>query len=205
MLDPGKDCEVVLSLFIKGGFDGLTPDQIKVIIQEESVKIENGSYTAASPTVISPAATSPAVTLLAVASLATASALMDDPDAARLKLGNLVKEIIAGQATVTKLKGAGEQAIRGLEEARKSMAHAELMVQKSMEELKGVGDALERANTIAGDLKVVHARMADDMSPSARTSARAFVTPRGVASRPTSVSDQILGSPPSTWQRNPFQ
>lgn len=101
----------------------------------------SGSYTAASPTVISPAATSPAVTLLAVASLATASALMDDPDAARLKLGNLVKEIIAGQATVTKLKGAGEQAIRGLEEARKSMAHAELMVQKSMEELKGVGDA----------------------------------------------------------------
>ncbi|THW62487.1 hypothetical protein D6D10_03281 [Aureobasidium pullulans] len=98
--------------------DGLTPDQIKVIIQEESVKIENGSYTAASP----------AVTLLAVTSLAAASALMDDPDAARLKLGNL-------------LKGAGEQATRGLEEARKSMAHAELMVQKSMEELKGVGDA----------------------------------------------------------------
>ncbi|THW17971.1 hypothetical protein D6D23_07889 [Aureobasidium pullulans] len=98
--------------------DGLTPDQIKVIIQEESVKIENGSYTAASP----------AVTLLVVTSLAAASALMDDPDAARLKLGNL-------------LKGAGEQATRGLEEARKSMAHAELMVQKSMEELKGVGDA----------------------------------------------------------------
>ncbi|THV99034.1 hypothetical protein D6C78_03340 [Aureobasidium pullulans] len=106
MLDPGKDCEEIV--------DGLTPDQIKVIIQEESVKIENGSYTAASP----------AVTLLAVTSLAAASALMDDPDAARLKLGNLVKEITPG-----------------LEEARKSMAHAELMVQKSMEELKGVGDA----------------------------------------------------------------
>jgi len=43
----------------------------------------SGSYTAASP----------AVTLLAVTSLAAASALMDDPDAARLKLGNLVKEI----------------------------------------------------------------------------------------------------------------
>lgn len=117
----------------------------------------SGSYTAASPTVISPAATSPAVTLLAVASLAAALALMDDPDAARLKPGNLVKEIIAVQATVTKLKGAGEQATRGLEEARKSMAHAELMVQKSLEALKDIGDALERANTMAGELKVVHA------------------------------------------------
>ena len=112
----------------------------------------SGSYTAASPTVISPAATSPAVTLLAVASLAAASALMDDPNAARLKLGNLVKEIIAVQATVTKLKGAGEQATRGLEEARKSMVHAELMVQKSLEVFKHIGDALERANTIAGEL-----------------------------------------------------
>ncbi|THY44377.1 hypothetical protein D6C99_06787 [Aureobasidium pullulans] len=136
--------------------NGPTPDQIKVIIQEESVKIENGSYTAASP---------------AVASLAAASALMDDPNAARLKLGNLVKEIIAVQATVTKLKGAGEQATRGLEEARKLMAHAELMVQKSLEALKDIGDALERANTIAGELKVVHTRMADNMSSSARTSA----------------------------------
>ncbi|THY96350.1 hypothetical protein D6C92_03954 [Aureobasidium pullulans] len=109
--------------------DGLTPDQIKVIIQEESVKIENGSYTAASPAAISPA----------VASLAAASASMDDPNAARLKLGNLVKEIIAVQATVTKLKGAGEQATRGLEEARKSMVHAELMVQKSLEVFKDIG------------------------------------------------------------------
>jgi hypothetical protein len=96
---------------------------------------------------------------------------MDAPDAARLKLGNLVKEIIAVQATVTKLKGAGEQAHRGLEEARKSMAHAELMVQKSLEALKDIGDALERANTIAGELKVVHTRMAENVSPSARTSA----------------------------------
>ncbi|THZ72956.1 hypothetical protein D6C84_09832 [Aureobasidium pullulans] len=119
--------------------DGLTPDQIKVIIQEESVKIENGSYTAASPAAISPAAPSPAVTLPAVASLAAASASMDDPNAARLKLGNLVKEIIAVQATVTKLKGAGEQATRGLEEARKSMVHAELMVQKSLEVFKDIG------------------------------------------------------------------
>lgn len=72
----------------------------------------SGSYTAASPTAASPAATSSAVTSPAVASLAAASALMDDPDAARLKLGNLVKEIIAVQATVTKLKGAGEQGSR---------------------------------------------------------------------------------------------
>ncbi|THW17303.1 hypothetical protein D6D24_03993 [Aureobasidium pullulans] len=89
MLDPGKDCEEIV--------DGLTPDQIKVIIQEESVKIENAR-----------------------------------------KPGQGDHAV---QATVTKLKGAGEQATRGLEEARKSMAHAELMVQKSMEELKGVGDA----------------------------------------------------------------
>ena len=40
----------------------------------------------------------------------------------------------------------------GLEEARKSMAHAELMVQKSLEVFKHIGDALERANTIAGEL-----------------------------------------------------
>lgn len=72
----------------------------------------SGSYTAASPTAASPAATSSAVTSPAVASLAAASALMDDPNAARLKLGNLVKEIIAVQATVTKLKGAGEQGSR---------------------------------------------------------------------------------------------
>ncbi|THY59473.1 hypothetical protein D6C97_04054 [Aureobasidium pullulans] len=182
---------------LRAAVDGLTPDQIRTIIHEESVKVENGSYTAASPAAASPAA--------AAASPAATLALMDDPNAARSKLDNLVKEIMTVQATVAKLKTAGEQANRGLEEARKAMAHAELMVQKSMEELKGVGDALERANTIAGDLKVVHARMADDMSPSARTSARAFVTPRAVASRPTSVSDQILGSPPSTWQRNPSQ